>query len=118
MSGNCSSGNAIRVINADGTVTCEPISGSAGGDIMGIYAGNGLSGGGASGEVTLTVNYAGTGAANTVARSDHNHWGAAWSGAGTGLSLSGGNMGLVASGATTGTVGIATSTRGTTYGPP
>ncbi len=112
--GTCGSGNAIRVINQDGSVTCQPVSG--GGDITGVYAGNGLTGGGANGEVTLTVSYAGSGTAPTVAHSDHNHWGAAWTGSGTGLSLSGGSVGLASSGTTTGTVGIATAVSGTTYG--
>ncbi len=39
--------------------------------------------------LTLTVNFTGTGTADTVARSDHDHWGESWNGTGVGLTLSG-----------------------------
>jgi hypothetical protein len=96
---------AGQVLKFDGS-TWSPADDAIGtpgsGDISAVYAGTGLSGGGTTGDVTLTVAFAGSGSANTVARSDHNHWAATWSGSGTGLTLSGGSIGLSASGNITG----------------
>ena len=56
VSESCLAGSSIRVINQDGTVECEDDDvGQMGGGITAVYAGNGLSGGGESGPVTLTL---------------------------------------------------------------
>jgi hypothetical protein len=102
VGGTCAAGNAIRGVNANGSVTCELI---PAGDITAVIAGTGLSGGATSGDATLAVLFGGTGGANTAARSDHNHWGQTWTGSGTGLTLSGGSTGLSGSGSTNGLYG-------------
>jgi hypothetical protein len=104
VGGTCAAGNAIRVVNANGTVTCEPV---PPGDITSVTTGatSGLTGGTTSGDASLAVSFAGTGTANSAARSDHNHWGQSWSGSGTGLTLSGGSTGLSASGSSHGVHG-------------
>ena len=62
----------MRAVNQDGTVQCDA-DGAGTGDITGVTDGTGLSGGGASGDVSLAVAFGGSGAAGTAARSDHTH---------------------------------------------
>lgn len=63
----CSDGQTI--VRSGANWACATV-----GDITRVIAGTGLSGGGTSGDVTLNVNFAGNGSANTAARSDHNHF--------------------------------------------
>ncbi len=45
VSGTCASGQAIRIVNADGTVSCQAVAGSAGGTVTSVDSGTGLTGG-------------------------------------------------------------------------
>lgn len=60
-----------------------------------------------------SIPLAGSGSATTASRSDHNHWGASWSGSGTGLTLDSSNgTGLAAQGTNYGVYGQSDSTGG------
>jgi len=74
----CPSGQAVNGIAECGAVSCTPV---GSGDITSVTAGDGLTGGDESGDVSLAVNFDGSGVAKTVARSDHTHA----SGSGSGL---------------------------------
>ena len=74
VTGTAPAGRFVTGINADGTVATG-VDQVGTGDITGVTAGTGLTGGGASGNVTLNVQFGGTGAATAAARSDHtNSW--------------------------------------------
>jgi len=88
VDGACAAGYAVRAVNEDGTVACELD------DDTTYAAGDGLL---LSGN-TFSVEFVGSGTANTAARSDHDHWGQSWSGTGVGLTLGSGTRGLMASG--------------------
>ncbi len=54
ISNQCTTGNFIIGVNADGTVVCAPdLSGS--GDVTAVFAGPGLQGGASSGDITLSL---------------------------------------------------------------
>jgi len=73
---SCADGE-IAVQGAGGVWQC----GTAGvGDITGVAAGFGLTGGGDSGDVSLAVNYGGSGASALASRADHDHQGQSWHG--------------------------------------
>ena len=54
VSATCAAGSSIRAISSSGVVTCEPDDVGSG-DITGVTAGTGLTGGGTAGSVTLNA---------------------------------------------------------------
>ncbi|MGQ9734963.1 MAG: tail fiber domain-containing protein [Candidatus Bipolaricaulia bacterium] len=100
VTGTCAAGNAIREIGEDGTVACQPM---GGGDITAVIAGSGLSGGGTSGDVALSLLTGCT--ANQVLKWNGTAWACAADNdttysAGAGLSLVGTTFGVANGGIT------------------
>ncbi|HVK46810.1 MAG TPA: hypothetical protein VM488_03180 [Pseudobacter sp.] len=75
----------VNLVNSGNNIIIEVPNG---GDISGVLAGNGLTGGAAAGEAILAVNFGGNGNNSQVARSDHNHINQNWQvNGGAGLSI-------------------------------
>jgi hypothetical protein len=97
----------------------DGIDNDSGGDITGVSAGTGLTGGAPSGNATLAVDFTGSsGTASTAARVDHQHLSQTWNATGgTGLTIN--NTGTAFSGessVSTGVFGQSTSAAGVTNG--
>jgi len=74
---SCADGETLQYESSGDVFYCDPDdvgAGGGGGDITGVTAGTGLTGGGASADVTLNVDFGTT--SSTVAEGDHNHAGA------------------------------------------
>jgi hypothetical protein len=57
INGSCTASQAVRQVNPDGSVLCETVAGTAGGDITSVTTSTGLSGGAQSGDINLAVNF-------------------------------------------------------------
>lgn len=64
VTGNCSAGSFVRIVNENGTVVCDP---AGVGSITAVTPGTGLAGGGTSGAVTLGIAPSGVGIAQVNA---------------------------------------------------
>jgi hypothetical protein len=74
---SCADGEVLQYLSSSDTFYCDPDdvgAGGGGGDITGVSAGTGLTGGGTSADVTLDVDFGST--SSTVAEGDHEHPGA------------------------------------------
>jgi hypothetical protein len=91
----------------------DGIDNDSGGDVTSVTAGSGLTGGGPTGDLTMGVDFGGSGVAATVARTDHHHAGHAWtaSSSGNGLQVT---YTSAVSGA--GLRGVASNASGQNYG--
>jgi hypothetical protein len=97
----------------------DGIDNDSGGDITGVTAGTGLTGGGAAGAVTVGVDFTGSsGSSNASSRADHHHLGQAWNGTGPiGLSIHNTGTALdVESASATAVIGDSSATSGVTNG--
>jgi hypothetical protein len=57
VSGTCAAGSAVATVNADGTVTCQTVTGGSGsGTVTSVGSGLGLTGGPITGSGTLAIN--------------------------------------------------------------
>jgi hypothetical protein len=72
VTGSAPTGQFLRTINADGTVVAG-VDQVGTGDITAVNAGDGLTGGGTSGSVSLAVLFGGAGVSTSAAHSDHTH---------------------------------------------
>ncbi|OAI43758.1 hypothetical protein AYO38_02480 [bacterium SCGC AG-212-C10] len=130
--GSCQLNQVVKWNGGSFACASDEIGASGTGDITAVIAGTGLTGGAPSGDATLGVTFGGDGAANSAARSDHNHFAETWSGSSAnGLSITNsGGKGVVAAGtgggiegttATDGSAGVSGTTTatcliGTCYG--
>ncbi|MEO0075981.1 MAG: hypothetical protein ABIK31_07795 [candidate division WOR-3 bacterium] len=89
VSGNVTQTN-MAILTGGGQTTLHSHPGGGGGTVTQVSQGTGIvcSPNPITTTGSVAVNFAGTGSASTVSRSDHNHWGASWSGSGPGITFS------------------------------